>query len=247
MSRPLPPEMLDHIADQIRDDPTTLKTWCLASKSWIHRTRKLLFAHISFNTSTWVESWKNAFRDPTNSPAHHTRSLNVITDGWDNDRISLAQLHGLSPALRSLYVFFVSLPDSEIFGLVCSFPLLEDLALVFLDPRRRAWGGEWIPPSTSPRLTGSLELETPFEGIQSITNRLLDLQNGIHFTRIAVQWLSEQDVKSTTDLVSRCTATLQFLEIVNNRSDVFPALSARSIAYRHIQTRPGQLGLTSPK
>ena len=272
MPGPLPPEMLDHVVDLMRDDPTTLKSCCLASKSWIHRTRKLLFANISFSASARVESWKNVFPDPTNSPAHHARSLSirhpdlvtaadvdtittfcyvesldVITDRWDDCRTSLALLHGLSPVLISLYLSFNGLPDSEVFGLVCSFPLLEDLTLVFMGPRRRARDGERIPPSTSPRLTGTLKLETTFEGIQSITHRLLDLPNGIHFTTVAVQWLSEQDIKSTMDLVSRCADTLQSLDIRNNHAGVFPSLSARSIAYRYPQTRPGRLGLTFPK
>jgi len=244
--------MLDHVVDQMRDDPTTLKTCCLASKSWIHRTRKLLFAHISFNASTRVESWKKTFPDPTNSPARHARSLSIrhphlvttadvdtittfcyvesmdmITDGWNDERISLTPLHGLSPVLRSLYLSFMFIPDSEIFGLVCSFPLLEDFALVSKGSIRG--GGEWIPPSTSPRLTGSLKLETPFEGIQSITHRLLDLPNGIHFTAIAVHLLSEQDFESTVDLVSRCAETLNTLDLTNSHYGVCVSITLRQI------------------
>jgi len=141
--------MLDHIVDQIRDDPTTFKTCCLASKSWIRWTRKLLFARISFNTSTCVESWKNAFPDPTNSPAHHARSLsirqsllvtaanvdtittfccveslNVITNGWD-ERISLTPLHGLSPVLRSLSLTFISPQTRRCLASFGPFPFLR--------------------------------------------------------------------------------------------------------------------------
>jgi len=140
-------------------------------------------------------------------------------------------LHGLSPVLRSLYLSYTSLPDWQIFDFVCSFPLPEDLTLVSRGNGRM--GGEWNTPSTSPRLTGTLELAAVSDWIQSITHRLLDLPNGIHFTAITAHWCSEQDVKSTTDLVSTCAGTLQSLEIVsnNNRLGVFPSLSARSIAY----------------
>ena len=75
-------------------------------------------------------------------------SLNVLSGGRDENRTSLALLHGFSPVLRSLYLSFMSLPDSEIFGLVCSFPLLEDLTLVSFGCGRM--GGEWNTPSTSP-------------------------------------------------------------------------------------------------
>jgi len=247
MSSPLPPEMLDHIVDQMRNDPTSLKTCCLVSKSWIQRTQKHLFAHTSFHASCpSVESWKNAFPDPTDSPAHHTRKLSiryphlitasdvntiltfcnvecldVITSGWRDGRISLAPLRGFSPVLRSLYLSFVSLPDSEIFGLICSFPFLEALTLV--SHGRGGRDERWNPPPTSPRLDGSLKVESVFEGIRSITHQLLGLPNGIHFTKIAVPWLSEEDVRSTMDLVSRCADTLQSFDITNYCSGALPS------------------------
>jgi len=240
--------MLDHVVDQMRDDPTALKTCCLVSKSWIQRTQKHLFARISFHAlCPAIESWKNAFPDPTDSPAHHTRTLSirhphlftasdvdtilsfcnverldVITVGWRDERTSLAQLHAFSPVLRSLYLSFISLPDSEIFGLICSFPLLEDLTLASLGRGRR--DDQWNAPSTSPRLSGSLKVETDFEGIRSITHRLLDLPNGIHFTKLTVPLVSEEDVGSTTDLVSRCADTLQCIDITNHRSGALPPL-----------------------
>jgi len=45
-----------------------------------------------------------------------------------------------------------------------------------------------------------------FEGIRSITHRLSDLPNGIHFTKISVRWLCE-DVRSMMNLVSTCADT----------------------------------------
>jgi len=148
--------------------------------------------------------------------------LDVITVGWRDARISLAPLHGLFPVLNSLYLSFISLPDSEIFGLICSFPLLEDLTLVSLGRGHR--DEQWNAPPTSPRFNGTLKVKTAFEGIRSITHRLLDLPNGIHFTKIAVPWLSEEDVRSTMDLASRCADTLQSLDITNHRSGVLPSL-----------------------
>jgi len=251
MSPSLPPEILDLIVDHLRGEPATLKTCCLLSKPWIHRTRKHLFVHVEFRGfGPRVEPWMKAFPDPTNSPAHHTRTLGIhcprpikathvdtissfcgvvrleVTVGQlYHGGITLVPLHGLSPVLRSLRLDFATLPDSDIFGLICSFPLLEDLALSSISRGQR--DGQWTTPSTSPRLTGSLELSRVTEGIQPITRRLLDLPNGLHFTTIVVTWFSEQDVTSTTDLMLGCSDTVQSLNITNHLSGVFPLVSVQ--------------------
>ena len=76
MSNPdLPPEIIDWIVDFLHDKPDTLKTCCLASKSWVPRTRKHLFASIEFDSAKTVESWKETFPDPSNSPAYYTHTL----------------------------------------------------------------------------------------------------------------------------------------------------------------------------
>jgi hypothetical protein len=67
MSSSLPPEILDLIFDHLRDEPTTLKTCCIVSKSWIHRTRKHLFARVA--SKFHIKLWKKVFPDPSNSPA----------------------------------------------------------------------------------------------------------------------------------------------------------------------------------
>ena len=133
-----------------------------------------------------------------------------------------APLYGLFPALRSLRMAFIAPKNSGVFDLVCSFPCLEDLALEWFgfvqdEPRNT--------PSTSPKLTGSLELRSVVEGIQSITRGLLDFPNGLHFTKITVAWNVKQDVGSTVDLVSRCSDTLQSLTIMNILLGGFPSIS----------------------
>jgi len=116
---------------------------------------------------------------------------------------------------------FTSPKNSEVFGLVCSFPCLEDLAV---DLFGFVQDGLWNTPSTSPRLTGSLELRSMAQGIQSITRGLLDFPNGLRFTKITVSWIVKQDVGLTVDLVSRCSDTLQSLIIVSLRGG-FPSIS----------------------
>jgi len=235
MSCSLPPEILDGIIDQLNDEPTTLKACCLVSKSWIPRTRKRLFAHVKFGAGEHhFASWMKTFSDPSNSPAHHTRSLTIYrfatvttTDAevaccvrtfqnvvrlhfkgliWANHKAPLVPFYGSSHTVRSLRLTYTSF---EVFDLVCSFPLLEDLALVSLCP----WSGASVrsAPSTSPKLTGSLELSS-IGGIRFAIRRLLDFPDGLHFTKITVSCFSE-DSESTADLVARCSGTLESLRI----------------------------------
>jgi hypothetical protein len=236
MSCPLPPEILDSIIDHLRDEPITLKACCVVSKSWIHRTRTHLFARVEFyDLKSHVELWKKTFPDPSNSPAHHTRHLFVYglshvtavdaeSGGWIRTfcnlvhlhlegfrlgkRVSLAPFQGLSPTLRSLHLIYTSLDVSD---LICSFPLLEDLTLTHpsqgSDTRN--------PPPTSPKLTGTLNLNI-FEQ-SPVVRRLLDLPGGLHFIKITVGCINA-DAKPTTDLVSRCSDTLESLSI----DDYFP-------------------------
>jgi hypothetical protein len=81
MSDPyLPAEMLDHIVDHLHDTPDALRNCSLVSKSWIPRTRRHLFADISFPTTRSVRSWKKSFPDPANSPARYAKTLYFGSD-----------------------------------------------------------------------------------------------------------------------------------------------------------------------
>jgi hypothetical protein len=248
MSPSFPPEILDIVVNQLRDEPTALKACCVVSKSWIHRTRKHLFASVELRApNSHIEQWKKKFPDPSNSPAHHTRSLSiyglsVITaeDADTSDRIrtfhnlvhlhleclvvdqqvSLTPFHGLSSTLRSLSLRAISL---EVLDLICSFPLLEDLALALL-----GYGSEgWNTPSTSPKLTGSLELRA-FGEIRPAIRRLSGLPGGLHFTKVTIACLNE-DIRSTMELVSRCSDTLESLAIYHFTPGVFtsPSMSGQ--------------------
>ena len=168
----LPSEILDLIVDHLYDGLITLKKCCVVSKSWIPRTRNHLFADIKLNDAkSHIELWKKAFPDPSNSPAHHTRSLTfhgllIVTAAdtdvgvwvrpfcsvvhlqlesliWKDRWVHLAPFHGLSSTVRSLYLDSTPL---EVFDLVCPFPLLEDLAMIH---PRAGDIDRWIPPSTA--------------------------------------------------------------------------------------------------
>ena len=243
----LPPEMLDVVVDHLYDQPTTLRACCLVSKSWVPRSRIHLFAHVEFNASgPSIRLWTAAFPDPFNSPAHYTRILRVInigfiagtkndvtpwirafhnvvhlhveTKGWSGpDWASHVPFHGLSPAIRSLHLESPYTQPSIIFELICSFSLLEDLTLLALFPAPPR--DEWITPLTFPRLTGSLLLSG---STSPITRRLLDLPNGLYFTKITLVFDYEADFKLATDLVSRCSDTLESLDVTREPGE-FPS------------------------
>ena len=240
MSSSLPLEILDHIVDHLHDEPTALKACCVVSKSWIQRTRTHLFASVEFcPPAPPIELWKKTFPDPSSSPAHYTRHLSIHRDiaatdadwirpfhnivslhlssiGWVGHRIFRLLFCGLSPTLRSLHLACTS-PD--VLDFICSFPLLEDLAWVFL-----AEDEPWNTPSTSPKLTGSLDLRGALGGTRPAVRRLLNLPNGLHFVKIMVACLDE-DVKATTDLVSSCSDNLESLEVSFYSLGAFPLVS----------------------
>ena len=155
------------------------------------------------------------FPDPSNSPAHHTCTLlvkcaRVVTaedgeeDGWiqtfsrvirlDVDSgvhslidsgFSLTPFYGFSPILKSLWVGPTSIPLSQIFGLIRSLPVLEDLSLVICGiPSDNELSFHvlpaLIPSPTSPPFTGSLKLIL-LKGAEPTTRQLLELPNGLHF------------------------------------------------------------------
>ena len=135
--------------------------------------------------------------------------------------------HGSSSTLISLHLTAAFI---DVFDLVCSFPLLEDLALVMLDSEAETDG--WNAPSTSPKLAGSLDLRM-IRGIGSAIHRLLDLPGGLHFTKITVL-CPYNDLELITDLLSRCSDTLESLAVFNFFLSAFPLVS---VTDKHLTAR----------
>ena len=243
----LPPEIFDHIVDLLHGEPETLKACCLISKSWIPRTRKHLFASVEFRSVNAIESWKETFPDPLGSPAYHTRTLwvrhpEVVTvadaeeGGWirtfsrvtklvvhnnpvktNNSEVTLIPFHGFSPVLESLEVFFDTLPNTRIFDLVSSMPLLKNLFLFINEVDTNDLLNSNAPlsiiqPPTSPAFTGTLDLTLP-GGMGTTTRRLLALPNGLHFQRLALTWDLEEDLQWIVALVVGCSDTLKRLTV----------------------------------
>ena len=271
MSVTLPPEVFDLIVDHLHCEPTTLKACCLVSKSWVPRAQYHLFVDICFGSPISVQLWMKAFPDPSNSPAHHTRTLSILGP-WDFtavqltvvrpwvhsfrhivslvatrfDGVSLNQLHGISPILKSLKLDIPSVSPLEIIDLICSFPLLENFWLRYGGFPTRNNPDEWNSPPTSPKLTGSLYLDG---NICPVVRGMLDLPGGLHFAKISIHCYVK-DAGITMDLVSKCSSTLGSLCVGYSLSSGFPS------TYVVINTLPlrldqGMLGrclrLTSPR
>ena len=181
MSLPLPPEILDLIVDHLHDEPTTLRACCLVSKSWIPRTRRHLFARVEFRSSRLFKLWMKAFPDSSNSPAHYTRSLDLA--------------------------HFSDATSPQVLDFICSFPLLEDLTLLFSLYDDFNDDDEWDVPPTAPKFTGSLYVDG---SNRYIARKLLHLPSGLHFSKVTV--LSDFGfIDVANELVSGCSGTLEFL------------------------------------
>lgn len=238
MPRSFPQEILDLIIDYLHNEPQALKTCCLVSKAWVYRAQKCLFYHVQFRRHHHVSRWRRSFPDPLNSPARNTQTLsiglaelvtvvdvdtlrvfrgvsrlNVDTTRWHGPPFSLLPLHGLFPTIRSLRLSFSSFQSSKIFPFVCSFPLLENLALAGRIGNNR--DVVWNVPQTSPNLIGSLELCVG-AGVEHLVRQLLDLPKGLRPKSIAVRWSVPEAVGSTMDLVLGCSDTLESLKITNH-------------------------------
>ena len=247
MSLSLPPEILDLVVEHLYSERPALKTCCLVSKSWVPRARRHLFFRVRFHSrESSVESWMKAFPDPSNSPAHYTRDLSIRTlrdiivattigdtwictfcnivnltveaSVWDCSRASLVPLHALSPSLESLCLIHNSIPSSDVFSFICSFPSLEALSLISIGDGDEEANISTLP-STSPRFTGALCLVMR-GGMRSDIRRLIALPGGLHFTKIWVGCLAE-DLGSITSLVSACRDTLVSFTILQ----YFPSAS----------------------
>ena len=241
----LPPETLDYITDLLHDESETLKECCLVSKSWGSRTRRHLFAHVQFSSAYRLDSWKTVFPDPANSPAYHTHTLSIgcvqfiekadaEEGGWiqtfsrlerlivncpwmnfDPTEISLAPFHKFSSTLKSLHVTSLLLPLSQIFSLIYSLPLLEDLSLIGRDTSAvdddKLDAPSTIVPQTSPPFTGTLKLPL-YLGMTNTARRLLDLPNGLHFRKLEFSW-HDTVLQWMVRLVVACSDTLECLDV----------------------------------
>ena len=244
MSEPrLPPETLDSIIDFLHDDHITLRWCCLVSKSWVPRTRTHLFADIQLESPGDLKAWMKAFPDPVSSPGCYTCTLAVVgfpclftgtnaeESGWirafsnvtqlllwsgpgNKPLGNLAPFHRFSPTLKSLRVVSNKLSFPATFNLIRSFPLLKNLSIKCLEAVADN-DQPLLQPSTSPVLTGTLELYLPDRGTEHIARQLLGVSSGLHFREFVWRWRGEEDARWVAALVEACSDTLERIDIIS--------------------------------
>ena len=242
--RRLPQEMCDHIIDLFYDDPETLKRCSLVSKSWVTRTQNHLFSDIALTPVNYPK-WRKTFPDSTNSPACHTRVLTVdgiLRDagdvGWiqnfscverlividhrrgaagpDGGVPYLVPFYRLAHSLKSLRVHDILFPHPEFFNLICSLPLLEDLAINFCETYNTSdrWDATRLPtPTPSPALTGTLDLRALIN-LGGVPRFLLGLRGGLRFRKIKILCFGGGwDPTPVEELVAACSDTLEYFDV----------------------------------
>jgi hypothetical protein len=128
-----------------------------------------------------------------------------------------APFHTFSPVLALAYAVLSPL---HVFNLICSLPLLEDLAI-----RGFAIGGDddrdqhLQLPQTSPPLTGTLAMYE-FQGMENAIRRLLELPNGVRFRGFECEWNLNEDLRWMSTLVGACSDTLEYVEIEHNSTSL---------------------------
>ena len=158
---------------------------------------------------------------------HSVIHLHLECTSWEDCQVSLIPFYGLSPTVRSLCLTSTLF---KVFDLVCSFPLLKDLALVHL--LDKCDGDRWITPSTSPKLTRSLDVRVIGE-IHTAAHWLLDLPGGLRFTKIVLSCLNG-DFGSARDSVLKYSGTLESFNIYYSK----PTNSSSSFCDRLLSYPP---------
>ena len=130
----------------------------------------------------------------------------------DDRDISLVPFHNFSPVLKASNLSEYPLPRVRIFDFVCSPPLLEDLTVINHSLGGSDWDQTKLQPSTSPVLTGALELGLP-GGIEHTTRSLLNLPNGLHFRKLVCKWGIEENALCTRALVKAYSNTLECVDL----------------------------------
>ena len=176
------------------------------------------YAHTLSIGSAQAAAVANAEGDGWIRAFSRVETLDVFGNPSQNPRnsdLSLALFLRFSPTLKSLRARSINLPYPHLLTLIRSSPLLENLTLtgggLSLGNDDDPHEPQTVVPSTSPPFTGSLELF--LEGMGYTTRRLLDLPNGIHFRKLALWWICEEDIRWIMELVMGCSDTLECLDI----------------------------------
>ena len=173
-------------------------------------------------------------------------SLDAFAMYFHGFTVTLVPFHGFSPVVKSLHMTFIFNFPPQLFDLILSFPLLEDLTVNV----EIGSSNDELPTaaqlSNLPPFTGSLELRRG-GGIKPIARRLLSLPSGIHFRKLALGWFNEEHLTLIMRLVAECLDTLESFDITCNTRGKSVGASASALISHIFQARVDRLRLTSRK
>ena len=206
------------------------KTFTDVANPPAYHVRTLVVGCPRFVTASDAEEggWIRAFSGVTSLEVN---SVARYDHGVRTSDLSLVPFHEFSPTLKSLHLSSILLPYPALFDFILSFPLLEDLGLSgYQDPQfngDRPHQPQPVITSTSPPLTGSLDFHL-LGGAGDVARRLLDLPGGLHFRKLALSRDQKADLWWITELVMRCSRTLESLEIIHARRRTFIRICVRT-------------------
>jgi len=137
-------------------------------------------------------------------------------------------LRGFSPVIKSLRMYFSAFavyPASQLFDLVHSYPLLEDLSVANSYYAPVNYGGDsdelltTVQPYRLDMFTGSLDISLR-GGTEAFIRWLLSLPGGIHFRKLTLKWICNEDISMT--MAFMYSQILESLDIADNCSYGMP-------------------------
>ena len=251
----VPQEIIDEILNYLAadSDPRSLQPCALVSKLWIPSCRRSLFHTICF-TSRNVGRWLETFPVPAESPAHYARDLLFSIGGdfgvpeeifehtpWfmNVERVIFLRDRGSQP-LHWQVTQFWRLPRSvtslavngdmvflQIRDIMAQLPNLDNLELLGSILGTGVKPSPGIGTALRGRFGGKLRLHGRYVN-EDITNMLLEVPTGLHFTEVRIHAIRER-LLSTVRLAEMCAETLVKLSyrVSYHRKSPSPGASAR--------------------
>jgi len=227
-------EILGHLAVPTNPDFESLRSCALVSESWVQSCQRHLFHTILFSARD-MNRWLDVFPTKEESPANHVKHLRVWIGGYDCvpewffkytwwfanvKKVTLIGKGGdpplRVPSLWRLPQSVVSLTMNtdvvtlvQVRDIMAHLPNLDDLSLlgypIAVDRNMLPGIGRVLKG----RFGGGLQL---YEGCvgEDVTNMLLEIQAGLHFTDVMIHGTHEC-FPSTVRLAESCGRTLMNL------------------------------------
>jgi len=240
-SGPPPPELIDAVIDQLREDVNALKACALTSSSWLPTSRYHLFNDVFFEDGTSILRWTRTFSTPSDIPSYvenlHVGCVSLLDSNPAPDLSTFTRLKGLfiggsevtpryryldkipfrritllqSTSLRTFSLSLPVLPVSDVFSVVRHFPCLDNLSLRCFAVLAPA---DTVDDKTdgSPSFRGALTLVSHLNYGPLVTN-LLAFPSGIHFTHLNIAVLRDDELPNLRELVEACSHTITSLHI----------------------------------